>query len=150
MRQIKHIVVHCSASKNGDPRVNAGVIDRWHRERGWKRIGYHYVIEVNGAVSIGRLEDEIGAHVEGSNAHSVGICMVGTDAFSRAQWEALKQLVDGLTFRYPGAQVLGHRDFSPDKDGDGIVEPWEWVKTCPGFDVAEWNARGRTPPETVA
>ena len=33
--------------------------------------------------------------------------------------------------------VLGHRDTSPDLDGDGIVEPEEWTKMCPCFDAKE-------------
>lgn len=145
MRDIKHIVIHCSASPNGKATVNVGVIDAWHKERGWKSIGYHYVIETDGRLSIGRLEDEIGAHVVGSNASSIGVCMVGTDRFSFEQWRSLAQLVSGLQYRYPGAKVLGHRDFSPDKDGDGVIEEWEWMKKCPGFEVSAWLAAGMEP-----
>lgn len=145
MRKIKFIVIHCSASKNGDARITAEVIDRWHRERGFAKIGYHYVIEVDGELVIGRPEEEIGAHVAGSNANSIGVCMVGTDRFTAAQWLTLRQLVQGLRHKYPEARVLGHRDFSPDKDGDGTIEEWEWLKTCPGFDVTAWIARDYDP-----
>lgn len=145
MRAIKHIVIHCSASKNGDASVNRDVIDRWHREKGWNGIGYHHVIEVDGFVSTGRLESEIGAHVAGENASSIGICMVGTDKFSLAQWESLRGLCMMLEARYPTASFWGHRDFSPDKDGDGVIEMEEWFKTCPGFDVSEWRLSGMDP-----
>jgi N-acetyl-anhydromuramyl-L-alanine amidase AmpD len=149
MRLIRHIIIHCSASQNGDARVTRDVIDGWHRERGWNGIGYHYVIETDGEVKVGRTEDRIGAHVEGQNADSIGVCMVGTDRFSRAQWDALMLLVDDLESRYPQADTKGHRDYSPDRNGDGIIEPWEWMKTCPGFDVATWLHDGAPKPENV-
>ena len=75
-------------------------IDRWHTDRGFRRgaewlarqngrlfsIGYHFVIYTSGTVATGRHLEEIGAHVAGSNARSIGICMVGTDRFTPAQW----------------------------------------------------------------
>ncbi len=158
-REVKLIVVHCSASPNGR-RVTLAEIDRWHKARGFRRdprliganqpnllhIGYHYVIEAAGPVTIGRGEREVGAHVAGFNRASIGICMVGIDAFAPAQWASLRGLVRGLKERYPLARVCGHRDLSPDQDRDGIVEPFEWLKTCPGFDVSTWFAGGMQPP----
>lgn len=157
-REIRHIVIHCSATPDGWW-FTAEAIDRWHGDRGFERreaacaafnphlvaIGYHYVIKTNGVVDTGRHEDEIGAHVAGSNAHSIGVCMIGTGRYTRAQWDALAHLVTELRGCYPDAEVCGHRDCSPDADGDGVVEPWEWLKTCPGFDVAGWLCRGMTP-----
>lgn len=158
-RAIKLIVIHCSASPNGK-RVSPEEIDRWHKLRGFKRnpefigynapglkhIGYHYVVGVPGGVTVCRGEREIGAHVAGHNANSLGICVVGTDAYTADQWRGLRTLVQGLQLRYPGAKVVGHRDLSPDADGDGEVEPHEWLKTCPGFDVPAWVANGMAPP----
>jgi hypothetical protein len=158
MRAIKDIVIHCSASPNGQ-RVGVEDIDRWHSERGFFRkqiwrdkqngplghIGYHFVIYTSGTVATGRHLEEIGAHVQGSNAHSIGICMVGTDKFTAAQWASLAKCVTGLKKPYPAARVLGHRDYSPDKNGDGILEPWEWLKTCPGFSVSAWRNAGMSP-----
>lgn len=158
MRDINLIVIHCSASPNGKA-VRAEDIDAWHKARGFKRdlaafgknlprlrhIGYHYLIYASGPVTVGRLEREVGAHVAGFNANSIGICMVGTSAYSAEQWASLRRLVDGLQQRYPLARVVGHRDLSPDQDRDGIVEPFEWLKTCPGFDVATWLKRGKQP-----
>lgn len=149
MRAIRHIIIHCSASKNGDSRVTLERIDDWHRARGFRKIGYHYVIEVDGLMRAGRGESEIGAHVEGSNADSIGVCMVGTDRFSPAQWQQLDSIVRHLKDAYPAADVKGHRDYSPDKNGDGIVQRWEWLKTCPGFDVADWLAAGMPKAENV-
>lgn len=145
MRDIKYIVIHCAATPNGDGRFTLEDLDRMHRDRGWRKIGYHYVIEVSGACRTGRLEHEIGAHVAGSNASSIGVCMIGTDKFTLEQWESLQSLITSLQLHYPEAEIVGHRDFSPDKDGDGIIEEWEWLKTCPGFDVRTWMLAGKNP-----
>ena len=101
-------------------------------------IGYHFVIYTEGTVVTGRSLDEIGAHVQGHNAHSIGVSMIGTDAFTPAQWDSLAKLISDLQASFPNARVCGHRDLSPDLNGDGIVEPNEWIKICPGFDVATW------------
>lgn len=169
-RDIKLVAIHCSATPNGVSLFEGAlgdahfttpveVIDRWHAKRGLHRalqwrlrqneplvaIGYHFVIYTAGTVATGRHVDEIGAHVLGNNRASIGVCMIGTDAFTRAQWTSLASLITQLRGRYPGAHVLGHRDLSPDQDNDGLVEPWEWLKTCPGFDVAAWLGGGMTP-----
>lgn len=174
MRPIKLIVIHCSASPNGDSLFRASVgtpgfqtpvsaIDRWHAARGFKRtasararqnpelaaIGYHYVIYTNGGIATGRAPDEIGAHAAGFNRESLGICLIGTDRFIASQWAALAGLVTRLQSQNPGARVVGHRDLSPDQDKDGVVEPFEWLKTCPGFDVAAWLAGGMAPVPTA-
>lgn len=169
-REINLVVIHCSATPNGvslfegvpgDPQfaTPVEVVDRWHARRGFRRalewrlrqnepllaIGYHFVIYLAGSVATGRHLDEVGAHVVGNNRRSIGICMIGTDRFTAAQWGALAGNVTLLQKRYAGARVCGHRDLSPDQDNDGLVEPWEWLKTCPGFDVAAWLKAGMTP-----
>lgn len=158
MRDIKHIVIHCAATPNGKA-VALKTLDAGHAARGFQRsaaarqkfnewikaLGYHYVIMVEGMVEPGRHEDEIGAHVQGSNANSVGVCMVGTDRFAKEQWATLARLITELKAAYPNAKVCGHRDFSPDLNGDGIITRNEWIKICPGFDVAGWLARGMQP-----
>lgn len=131
-----YIVVHCSASLP-NPATDAKVIDRWHRQRGFLMIGYHYVIKTDGTVETGRDEDAIGAHVEGYNANSIGICMVGgVDAngptgkpvnnFSAVQFTALEVLLGSLRIEYPKATIQGHRDFP-------CV-----AKACPSFNVKQW------------
>lgn len=166
-RPISLIVIHCSATLNGDSlfRGKAGepgfrtpvqAIDEWHRARGFRRsadamkwqnpdlqaIGYHFVLYTNGGVATGRHLDEIGAHAQGFNQKSIGICLVGTDKFTPEQWGSLRLLVDALRMTYPAARVVGHRDLSPDLNKNGVVEPREWTKTCPGFDVSAWIERG--------
>lgn len=161
---IKLIVIHCAASKNGrslaTPHESAAqVIDRWHKEAGFHRtaanvaecnrhlkyIGYQYVIDTTGRVETGRRVGETGAHVRGHNTGSVGICLVGTNAFTVAQWDAMRVLVNELRERFPLARICGHRDLSPDKNGDGVIMPDEWIKICPGFTVANWLNRGERP-----
>lgn len=139
------IVIHCSATQ---PEHDIGVaeIDAWHKNRGFAAIGYHWVIRRDGALEPGRPEWAVGAHVHGHNSDSVGVCLVGgvgeagkpENNFSTSQFERLRGLLADLLARYPGAEVLGHRDLSPDIDGDGVVEPWEWIKACPCFDVRGW------------
>lgn len=163
MRVVDLIVIHCSATPNGRA-VSVSDIDGWHHARGfsradeWRRrqnpnlfsIGYHFVVYVNGAVATGRHLEEIGAHVVGNNRTSIGVCMVGTDRFTREQWAALARNIGGLLKLYPEAKVRGHRDLSPDKNNDGLVQPWEWLKTCPGFDVRAWGKADFTPaPENI-
>lgn len=154
-RSIHFIVVHCAATRPSMD-VRASDIDRWHKARGWGGIGYHYLIVRSGLMELGRPESEIGAHAYGYNRHSIGICMAGGIAedgkaaennFRPQQFNALITLLRELRVRYPGARICGHRDLSPDKDGDGIVEKWEWVKECPSFDVSVWCRNNGINPD---
>lgn len=135
MRSIDEIVVHCAATPAGKP-FRAADIDRWHRERGWSGIGYHYVICLDGSIEPGRELEEAGAHVAGHNANSIGICLIGgvdasgkpANTFNARQFDALELVLRGLKARWPLAKILGHRDFP------GVA------KACPSFDVREWCA----------
>lgn len=129
MRHINEIIIHCSATPEGRDYTVAD-IDRWHKERGWRGIGYHYVIYRDGSVHAGRPVEQIGAHCTGHNANSIGICYIGgvaadgktpKDTRTPAQRIALRELVEELRAKYPGATVHGHREFAP--------------KACPSFDV---------------
>jgi N-acetyl-anhydromuramyl-L-alanine amidase AmpD len=145
-RHIDLIVIHCTATTNKKP-VELESIRQEHLRRGFSDIGYHYVIEPNGSVLVGRPESVAGAHAAGYNAHSIGISLVGglggpdkrnPGAYTLNQWDSLRNLVLALLERYPGSRVCGHRDLSPDLDGDGEIEPNEWIKFCPCFDVSDW------------
>jgi N-acetyl-anhydromuramyl-L-alanine amidase AmpD len=132
MRQINKIIVHCAYTS---PDMNIGVaeIDTWHRQRGFRAIGYHYVINRQGGIEAGRSESEIGAHTIGHNSDSIGICLAGgkkadepkpDSNFTWIQMNSLRGLVNSLLLKYPGAKVFGHRDFAP--------------RDCPCFDVKEF------------
>lgn len=137
------IIIHCSATRNGHD-FRASDIDRWHREQGFAGIGYNYVIDLDGTIEVGRPLTMAGAHCKGWNKRSIGICYIGgldangrpADTRTLAQKVSLHNLVEQLIERFPSiTQVLGHRDTSPDRNGDGNITPDEWVKACPCFDV---------------
>lgn len=141
MRTIRKIFWHCSASKDGVAQSRSR-IEEEHKKRGFRAIGYHWLIEPDGSVVAGRPESEIGAHVEGHNSDSIGVCMIGTGKFTAAAWASAAKLASELDSRYRGVQHLGHRDASPDLNHDGKITPNEWIKLCPGFDVASWRKAG--------
>jgi N-acetylmuramoyl-L-alanine amidase len=151
MRKITSIVLHCTATRAGQP-FNIAAIRAMHKARGFSDIGYHWLIGLNGEVWRGRPEEKVGAHVAGFNAFSIGVCYVGgldastavpRDTRTSAQLAAMKKLLQGIVKRYPEVVILGHRDLSPDRDGDGVVEKHEWLKSCPCFDAGPWaNANG--------
>ncbi len=144
-KDIKRIFLHCTATREGQD-IDAATIRAWHKRQGWSDIGYHFVIGINGTIERGRPEHKIGSHVRGHNRGSIGVVYVGgldaqgnaKDTRTDAQKAAMASLARSLVAAYPGAEVLGHRDISPDKDGDGVVEPHEWLKMCPCFDVRAW------------
>ncbi len=150
MRKISLLVVHCSATR-ASMDIGIGTLRRWHQELGWRDVGYHYAIRRDGTVEPGRPEAQVGSHVRGHNANSIGVCLVGgvgddgkpANNFTPAQMAALRNLLTELLGRYPGARICGHRDLSPDKNGDGKITPNEWVKACPSFAVADWWAADR-------
>ncbi|WEM05510.1 amidase [Ralstonia phage BOESR1] len=132
--ETKYIVVHCADSKPSMD-IGAAEIDRWHRARGWACIGYNRVIKRDGTIEQGRPDDQIGAHVEGYNSVSIGICLVGglkqdgsgpENNFTVAQMNSLKVLLVELRKRYPKAIILGHYEFPGVK------------KTCPNFPASKW------------
>jgi N-acetyl-anhydromuramyl-L-alanine amidase AmpD len=147
---IDAIVIHCTASREGQD-VRASDIDKMHKERGFAMIGYHFVIDLDGTIEVGRPISRDGAHCNTAgtsgkayNKHSIGIVYVGgldrkgnpKDTRTIAQKKALVKLVFELMDKYPNIQeVIGHRDASPDKNGDGKISSNEWIKQCPCFDV---------------
>lgn len=129
MRKITEIIIHCSATIEGKDYTVAD-IDRWHRARGFRKIGYHYVIYRDGSIHAGRPICETGAHCVGHNAHSIGICYIGglakdgrtpKDTRTPEQREAMRSLIKQLKQKFPKASMHGHREFAP--------------KACPCFRV---------------
>ena len=143
MRQINHLVIHCSATRE-DCTLTPEALEAEHRRRGFRTTGYHYYIRRDGTTVRTRPLELVGAHVQGYNKHSIGICYEGgldargcpKDTRSPEQRAALRLLVAHLLRRFKGnVRVCGHRDLSPDLNGNGTVEPNEWLKACPCFDV---------------
>jgi len=143
MKTIDTIIIHCSATREGKD-FRAADIERWHREQGFAMIGYNFVVDLDGTVEVGRPLSMTGAHCKGWNDRSIGICYVGgldengkpKDTRTLAQKKALAETVQNLMEVYPTiVRVIGHRDTSPDLNGDGKITPNEWIKACPCFDV---------------
>ena len=153
MRAIDLIVVHCSATRE-DRDFTEQDLDACHRRRGFDGTGYHFYIRKNGDIKTTRPVEKVGAHVFGYNRKSIGICYEGgLDRYGKAkntmtEWQkhSLYVLIQVLLKDYPGSRVCGHRDLSPDRNGDGVIEPEEWVKECPCFDVNEFlnNYKNKT------
>lgn len=142
-RKITEIIIHCSATPDGKD-FTVDDIRRWHKQRGYSDVGYHYIVYRNGILAQGRDVNTIGAHAVGHNAHSIGICYIGgmnaentqpEDTRTLRQKARLLSLLVDLRKLYPNARIIGHRDLSLDKNGDGIIEPSEWMKACPSFDA---------------
>lgn len=132
-RKIKEIIVHCSATPEGEDYTVAD-IRRWHKQQGWSDIGYHYVVYRDGSIHNGRDVDIIGAHCSkgGHNTYSIGVCYIGgvtndgskkkKDTRTSEQRDALIILLTDLRRLYPDARIYGHNDFDKGKD-------------CPSFDA---------------
>lgn len=158
MPDFKYIIIHCSASPP-DVTADAAAIDRWHRQRGWKKNGYHEVITRDGVRQNHaggyktRPMSQNGAHVggcgKGWNRISIGICLEGgVDAdgnpennFTEEQLSALREAIDHYQAEYGifDGHVMGHRDLIAMTDSD--------PKACPSFDVRTWWLGGE---ETTA
>jgi N-acetylmuramoyl-L-alanine amidase len=129
-RNIRYIVVHCTATPEGRNHTVADV-RRWHRSMGWKDIGYNYLIQLDGTMQNGRDVDLVPAHVSGYNKESIGVVYVGgcdqemkpKDTRTTAQIQSLLKLLTILKKTYPEAEILGHRDFP------GVN------KACPSFNA---------------
>ena len=142
MREINLIVVHCSATR-ADRAFTENDLEVCHRHRGFNGAGYHFYIRKNGDIKNTRPLEKPGAHALGYNAYSIGICYEGgldvryRPADTRTEWQkhSLRVLIRTLLMDYPGCRVCGHRDLSPDRNGDGRISPEEWVKECPCFEV---------------
>lgn len=135
MRHIDKIFIHCTATKEGVD-VSASTINDWHIHRGWKGIGYHFVIRLDGSIEKGRPVEQIGAHVYGQNRNSIGVVYVGgldknrkpKDTRTDAQKEALITLIEELQEQHPDATIHGHNEFA--------------AKACPCFDVQSEFGKG--------
>ncbi len=137
-RIINEIIVHCSATREGFD-YTVSDITKWHKQRGFSTIGYHYVVYRDGSIHTGRDINISGAHCDGHNSHSVGICYIGglenrlnpktgkydipKDTRTAEQKASLLKLLSQLRSLYPSAKIRGHRDFAN--------------KACPSFDATK-------------
>jgi N-acetylmuramoyl-L-alanine amidase len=137
MREIKWIVVHCTAGPQDQKTTDIKAY--WANKLGWKTYGYHYLINANGGVENLLDISKPSNGVKGFNANSIHVCykggLGGKDTRTEAQKESMLILLNRLKMFFPKAVIQGHRDFSPDLNKNGIIEPREWIKLCPCFDA---------------
>lgn len=140
MRQIKYIVVHCTATSRAAS--VASILNGW-KQLGWKKPGYHFLVEAKGAHHILLPVDKVSNGVKGYNSVSINLAYIGgidkagkpLDNITPMQRWKLQQIIDALLVHFPNAKVVGHRDLSPDTNKNGKIDPQEWLKACPCFDV---------------
>lgn len=131
-RSINEIIVHCAATPEGK-NFTVEQIRNWHvNGRGWKDIGYHFVIYLDGSIHAGRPVEQVGAHCLNHNQHSIGVCYIGgctaegkkaKDTRAPAQKKALLELLTELRSIYPKARIHSHSDFAN--------------KACPAFNATQ-------------
>ena len=136
MRKIKYIAVHCTA---GSQKATVNDLLAEFKRKGWKAPGYHYVITADGKIHQLLDTEKVSSGVKGFNSVTVNIAytggMDGVDNRTDEQKKSLVTLLKLLRKRYPDAVIQGHRDFSPDLNGNGKIEKSEWIKMCPSFDA---------------
>jgi N-acetylmuramoyl-L-alanine amidase len=130
------LTIHCAATKVTGKFTPADV-KRWDIER-FGQASYHLVIAQDGSYERHLRDDQRGAHVGGHNTGNIGICYIGgldangkpADTRTREQKVTMRALVKTYLERFPGIDVLGHRD-------------WPKVaKECPCFSVRDWIKQG--------
>ena len=143
MREIKEIHVHCTATKEGSG-ITTEEVRKWHKAKGWSDIGYSYVVE-HQKIEVGRPIERKPASARGHNSNAVALAYVGgldlngkpKDTRTPRQKELMLKLIKQLKTRFPEAKIVGHRDLSPDKNGDGKITSDEWLKSCPCFNAID-------------
>jgi len=148
MRSITGTIIHCTATRAGwwENKTTAekvAEIKRWHTNKGWSDIGYHFLIDRNGTLAAGRPIERDGAHVRGHNRGTIGVSLFGghgsnetddfAENFTAAQDAALRKFLADMQARFGTMPVTGHNEYA--------------AKACPGFNVAKWL---RSAPETPA
>lgn len=140
MRKITEIILHCSATRpnwmhDAGTEAKVAEIRRWHKQdRGWRDIGYHFIVDRDGSVALGRPIEQTGSHVKGRNAGTIGVCLIGghgssayddfSENFTQAQDKAVRGLIADLRERFGDVPVSGHNDYA--------------AKACPGFKADKW------------
>ena len=124
-QKIAYLVVHCSDTADDDALTGRDIHDM-HLSFGWDGVGYHRIIGRDGVIEYGRPDYWIGAHVKGFNEVSLGVCLIGRQDFTDAQFAALETILRDWRYVYPDAQICGHRDFDYTD------------KTCPNCNVGQW------------
>lgn len=149
MRLIKYIAIHCSAGFGSVAKIQA----YWREKLGWRNPGYHYIIDLDGSIHNLLPIEQISNGVKGYNDVTVNIAYIGgvnphdyskaedtrTPAQKAAILDVINLVLEDLKPHQPLNNIIiqGHRDFSPDQNGNGVIEPWERIKECPSYEAKE-------------
>lgn len=137
MNTPKYLIVHHTGGTDTDPLADTSnhtfaIVDEWHKQKGWGKIGYHYFIDKQGVLTQGRADNEEGAHTIGYNLQSLGICLAGNfDATmpTEAQIVTLRNLLAVKTKQYaiPLENIVPHR-FASGKTCYGKLLADDWAR----------------------
>jgi N-acetylmuramoyl-L-alanine amidase len=123
MNKIKYITIHCSDS-DIDSHDYISVIERWHKARGFKCIGYNYFIRNGGSIEEGRAEGEILAHAKGHNKGHIAICLHGRNKFTDAQEMSLANLIRNIMDRHDIEKIYYHNELNKYKTCPNVKYDW--------------------------
>lgn len=148
--KVKYIVIHCTAGYGSVEAIKRF----WKEVRGWRSVGYHRIVGLNGEIH--KLSDfsKYTNGVRGFNGESIHISYIGgvdkndyNKAIDTRKFKQKRGLIDCITEALQwlenngvdicDVEIKGHRDFSPDQNGNGKIESWERIKECPSFDAIE-------------
>lgn len=148
---IDTIIVHCSATIQGKD-IRLSDINEMHKKRRFAKqpfselhCGYHFIVYLDGTIIKGRDIREVGAHCKGFNTRSIGVCYVGgldknrkaKDTRTQKQKESIRKILVELCKQHTIVEICGHREKSPDINGDGKITKDEWLKECPCYNASE-------------
>lgn len=145
-RVIKYGVSHCTAGPQNQSTEE--IFNYWKKHNGWVTAGYHFDIAADGTIEQYVEIDKISNGVAGHNSNSIHFCYKGgidgkgNPIDNRTDAQKISQLliIHRLKELFPNIVFLGHRDFSRDLNGNGVIDQWEWIKSCPAFDLRAWLA----------
>ncbi len=129
MRKITHLTIHCTDSPDSADKIGISDVRRWHKQKGWSDIGYHWLVDKRGDIFSGRAEDIQGAGVQGHNKYNIHMVWVGRDVCNINQWASLvaKAAEIVMTYNIPIENVLGHCEYP------GVT------KTCPNINMTQFR-----------
>lgn len=129
MRDVRYIVVHCTATAQSA--TVTAIVNFWQNVRKWKSPGYHIIVKPNGE-AVRLAKDEVVTNgVAGFNSQSLHVCYIGgvtqngtpIDNRTEQQKETIQKIIREWKLKYPKAIVQGHRDFPNVR------------KACPSFNA---------------
>jgi N-acetylmuramoyl-L-alanine amidase len=141
MLPLKFLTIHCAATPEGRD-ISADTVAGWDKAK-FGQESYHHIVTLDGVDHLRLRDEQEGAHVHLHNSGNIGVCYIGgtdlhgiaKDTRTPAQKMTLRAIVSEYRKKFPWIIVRGHRDWSADANHDGKIEPYEWLKSCPSFDV---------------